>query len=147
MNFPKVMNREWAQRVWRLNRPRWDMNFPKVMTREWAQRLAPPPRVVTEDDRCRNRRQEHRLGIARMDERAMAVWRQQFLHDVLDERAFFTQKRAERRAEQAAYRGDRRTRKQAVLFNMELEGALTWSSDDEQWADDFITMTESKTSA
>ncbi|KAE8768369.1 Ethylene-responsive transcription factor CRF1 [Hordeum vulgare] len=57
--------------AWRLNRPRRDMDFPEVVTREWAQRLAPPPRVVTEEDRRQNRRLERHLGIADMDEYAM----------------------------------------------------------------------------
>ncbi|KAE8767897.1 Ethylene-responsive transcription factor CRF1 [Hordeum vulgare] len=116
------------------------------MTREWAQRLTPPPRVVTEKDLCRNRRRERRLGIAEMDEHAMAEWRQQFPQDVLDERAFFVQRMAERRAKQAAYREDMRRRKQAALFNMELKEALTWSSDDERWVGTFVTTTELDTS-
>ncbi|KAE8810297.1 Ethylene-responsive transcription factor CRF1 [Hordeum vulgare] len=77
------------------------------MTREWTKRLAPSPWLVTEEDHRRNRRWERRLGITEMDEDAMAVWRQQFPRDVLDERAFFTQRRAER----AVYREDRRMRK------------------------------------
>ncbi|KAE8778126.1 Ethylene-responsive transcription factor CRF1 [Hordeum vulgare] len=78
------------------------MNFPEVMTREWAQQLVPPPRVVTEEDRLHNQ-------IAEMDEHAMAAWRQQFSQDVLDERAFFAQRKADMRAERAAYRKDKRT--------------------------------------
>lgn len=77
-----------------------------------------------------------------MDEHAMAEWRRQFPLDVLDERQFFTQRRAERaerRAEQVAYREDRRTRKQVALFQMELKESSTWYSDDERWADAFIT--------
>ncbi|KAE8793775.1 e3 ubiquitin-protein ligase chfr [Hordeum vulgare] len=85
-----------------------------------------------------------------MNEHAMAEWRRQFQQDVLDEHQFFTQRRAERaerRVEQAAYREDRRTRKQATLFQMELNEASTWSSDDERWVDAFITMKESDTGA
>ncbi|KAE8767895.1 Ethylene-responsive transcription factor CRF1 [Hordeum vulgare] len=116
------------------------------MIRESAQRLAPSPRVVTENGLCRNRRRECRLGITEMDEHAIAEWRQQFSQDVLHERAFFAQRMEERRAKQAAYREDRRTRKQATLFNMELKEALTWSSDDERWVDTFVTTTELDTS-
>ncbi|KAE8808349.1 Ethylene-responsive transcription factor CRF1 [Hordeum vulgare] len=96
--------------AWRLNRPRREMNFPEVMLLEWAQNLTPRLRVVTGEDRRWNRRCERRLSIAKMDEHAMAEWRRQFPHDVLDEREFFAQmraKRAKRRAEQAAYREDR----------------------------------------
>uniref|UniRef100_A0A8I6YUS2 Uncharacterized protein n=1 Tax=Hordeum vulgare subsp. vulgare TaxID=112509 RepID=A0A8I6YUS2_HORVV len=105
-----------------------EMKFPEVMTREWTWQLAPPSRVVTEEDRCRNRRLERRLDITELDKHAMAKWHQQFLQDVLDERAFFVQ----RRVEQAAYREDRCTRKQAAFFSMELKEAATWSSDDER---------------
>ncbi|KAE8767648.1 Ethylene-responsive transcription factor CRF1 [Hordeum vulgare] len=113
--------------AWRLNRPRREMNFPEVMTMELAQKLAPHPRVITDEDRRRNRRRERQ-----MDEHAMEAWRRQFLQDVLDERQFFTQRRAEKRAEQAAYRAVRRTQKQAGLFQMELEEASTWSSENER---------------
>ncbi|KAE8794460.1 Ethylene-responsive transcription factor CRF1 [Hordeum vulgare] len=75
--------------MWCLNRPRRDVIFPKVMTRELAQQLAPPPRIVTEEDRRQNRRWERHVGIAEMDEHVMIEWRQQFPQDVLDERAFF----------------------------------------------------------
>ncbi|KAE8799788.1 Ethylene-responsive transcription factor CRF1 [Hordeum vulgare] len=123
------------------------MHFPEVMTREWAQRLVSPSRVVTKGDRPQNRRWERHLGIAEMGEHAMATWRQQFLQDVLDERPFFVQRKAKRMAERSAYREDMRTWKQAALFNTELKEAPTWSSDDERWADTFIMMEESKTSA
>ncbi|KAE8776546.1 T-complex protein 1 subunit eta [Hordeum vulgare] len=105
--------------AWRLNMHRREMNFPEVMTLQWTQNLAPRSRVVTEEDRRRNRRQKRRLSIPEMDEHAMVKWHPQFLPQVLDKRKFFAQKRAERtekRAKQAAYREDRHTRKQAVLF-------------------------------
>ncbi|KAE8777703.1 Ethylene-responsive transcription factor CRF1 [Hordeum vulgare] len=66
----------YAAAAWCLNRPHRDMNFPEVMTRELPQRLAPPLQVVTEEDRRKNLRREHHLGIAEMDEHAMAEWRQ-----------------------------------------------------------------------
>ncbi|KAE8816861.1 Ethylene-responsive transcription factor CRF1 [Hordeum vulgare] len=85
--------------TWLLGRPHRDMNFPEAMTREWAQQLAPPPRVVTEEDRRPNWRRERRLDIAEMDEHALAAWRQQFPQDILDENAFFAQRRDRRRTE------------------------------------------------
>ena len=69
-------------------------------------------RLITDEDRRGNRRREHRLGIAEMDEEAMALWRQQFPQDIINEREFYAQRRAERekrRAERAAYREDKRT--------------------------------------
>ncbi|KAI4980804.1 hypothetical protein ZWY2020_021289 [Hordeum vulgare] len=112
--------------------------------------VAPRPRVVTEEDRCRNRRREPCLIIAEMDEHAMAEWRRQFPQDILDERQIFAQRRVERverRAEQATYHEDRRTQKQAALFQMELKEASTWSCDDECWVDAFITTEGSDTDA
>ncbi|KAE8794069.1 hypothetical protein D1007_31229 [Hordeum vulgare] len=54
------------------------------------------------------------------------------------------QRRAERRAEQDAYREDIRTRKEVALFNIELKEASTWDDYDERWTDAFITMSESE---
>ena len=65
-------------------------------TRERAQELAPLPRLSTDEDRHDNRRQEHRLGITEMDEEAMALWRQHFPQDIINEREFYAQRRVER---------------------------------------------------
>ncbi|KAE8776734.1 Farnesyl pyrophosphate synthetase [Hordeum vulgare] len=66
------------------------MNFPEVATPERAQELAPPPWLVTDEDRRENRRQERRLAIAEMDEETMAVWCQHFSEDVVNERESYT---------------------------------------------------------
>ena len=97
--------------VWRLRWPHRTLNFPNVPTRERAQELAHLPRLSTDEDRRDNQRREHRLGIAEMDEEAMALWRQHFLQDIIKEHEFYVQRRAERdkrRAERAAYREDKR---------------------------------------
>ncbi len=102
------------------------MNFPNVPTRERAQELAPLPRLSTDEDRRDNRRRGHRLGIAEMDGEAMALWHQHFLQDIINEREFYTQRRAERdkrRAERAAYHEDKRRRKADAQFNMRLGAA------------------------
>ena len=72
------------------------MNFPNVPMRERAQELAPLPRLITDEDRRDNQRREHRLGIAEMDEEAIALWRQHFSQDIINEREFYAQRRAER---------------------------------------------------
>ena len=62
--------------------------------------------ACTDEDRRDNRRREHRLGIAEMDEEAMALWCQHFPWDIINDREFYAQRRAERekrRAEQAAH--------------------------------------------
>ena len=112
------------------------MNFPNVPTRERAQELAPLPRLSTDEDLHDIRRWEHRLGIAEMDEEAMALWRQHFPQDIIKEREFYTQRRAERdkrRAERAAYREDKRRQKADAQFNMRLGAASPWESDDDRY--------------
>ena len=64
--------------VWCLRWPHRTLNFLNVPMREWAQELTPLPRLITDEDRRDNRRREHHLGIAKMDEEAIALWRQHF---------------------------------------------------------------------
>ena len=66
------------------------MDFHNMPTRERAQELTPLPRLIIDEDHRDNRRQEHRLGIAEMDEEAMALWRQRFPQDIINEREFYT---------------------------------------------------------
>ena len=66
----------------------------------------------------------------------MALWRQRFPQDIINEREFYAQRRAERdkrRAEQAAYREDKHRRKADAQFNMRLGAASPWESDDDQY--------------
>ncbi|KAE8820545.1 Ethylene-responsive transcription factor CRF1 [Hordeum vulgare] len=83
--------------AWRLRRPHRKVNFLEVATRERAQELAPPPRVITNEDRRENMRRERGPSIAEMNEGAMVVWRQHFSEDVVNEREFYAQS-AERTA-------------------------------------------------
>ncbi|XP_020201091.1 uncharacterized protein [Aegilops tauschii subsp. strangulata] len=97
--------------AWHLRRSGWDMNFPEVPTLEMAEELAPPPRLITNEDRRETRRRQRHLSLAEMDEEAMEQWRKRFLQDVINEQQFFAQRRTEReekRAERAAYREDKR---------------------------------------
>ncbi|KAE8802918.1 Ethylene-responsive transcription factor CRF1 [Hordeum vulgare] len=107
--------RAYVAAAWRLNRPRRGMNFPKVMMMEWAQNFAPRPRVVTEKDGRRNRRQQRRLSIAEMDEHAMAEWRRQFPQDVIDERANSSRK--------GGRRGRRRGRSKPPIVKIGVRGS------------------------
>ncbi|XP_040252052.1 uncharacterized protein [Aegilops tauschii subsp. strangulata] len=79
--------------AWRLRRSRWDMNFTDVATPERAHELAPFPRLITDEDRRKNRRRERRLSLAEMDEEAMALWRQRFPQDIINEEQFFAERR------------------------------------------------------
>ena len=112
------------------------MNFPNLSTQEWAQELTPLPRLSTNEDRRDNRKREHRLGIAEMDEEAMALWCQHFPQDIINEREFYAQRRAERdkrRAERAAYCEDKRRRKAVAQFNMRLGAASPWEYGDNRY--------------
>ena len=56
--------------------------------------------------------------------------------NVINEREFYAQRRAERdkrRAERAAYREDKRRRKADAQFNMSLGAASPWESDDDRY--------------
>ncbi|XP_048554412.1 ethylene-responsive transcription factor ERF010-like [Triticum urartu] len=122
--------------AWRLRWPHRTLNFPNVPTRERAQELAPLPRLITDEDRRDNRRREHYLGIAEMDEEAMALWHQRFPQDIINEREFYEQRRAERdkrRAKRAAYREDKHRQRADTQFNMKLGAASPWESDDDRY--------------
>ena len=67
--------------AWPLPRSRQDMNFADVATRERAQELAPFPWLLTDEDRRKHQRREHRLRLAEMDEQAMALWSHRFPED------------------------------------------------------------------
>ena len=121
------------------------MNFLNMPTREQAQGLAPLPRFITDEDHRDNRRREHHLGIAEMDEEAMALWRQHFPQDIINEREFYVQRWAERdkrRAERAAYREDKHRPKADSLLNMRLGAASPWESDDDRYLHAYSQMSE-----
>ncbi|XP_020194195.1 uncharacterized protein [Aegilops tauschii subsp. strangulata] len=127
--------------AWRLRRSRWDMNFTDVATPERPQELAPFPRLITNEDRRKNRRRERRLSLAEMDEEAMALWRQRFPQDIINEEQFFAERRAERK-ERTAYREDKRTRKAVAKYNMPLGDASSWDSRDDRFLDAYAQTSE-----
>ena len=130
--------------AWRLLRPRRDMNFPNLSSQR-AQDLAPLPRLFTDEDRRVHRRRHRRLAIAEMDVEAMVVWRERFPQDIIDERQFYKQLRSERdarRREGAAYREDKRSRKQAAQLKLKLRETSGWDFEDERYADAYIQMLE-----
>nr|XP_051221120.1 uncharacterized protein LOC127339291 [Lolium perenne] len=60
--------------------------------------------LVTAEQRRYRQQIQRRLAIAHADERAMEAWAAAFPRDILDERAFYEQKKADRRAEKEAIR-------------------------------------------
>jgi hypothetical protein len=78
-------------KAWRLRRPWRDMNFLDVESLvAWRLRrpefLAPPPRLLTDDDRARHRQEQRRLAIV---ERNECQWHEEHPGDVQDEEAFY----------------------------------------------------------
>jgi hypothetical protein len=55
--------------------------------------------IVTTEQHRRRKQRQRRISIAQADERAMKAWVAAFPQDVIDERAFYAQKKAERRVE------------------------------------------------
>ena len=75
----------------------------------------------------------------------MVVWRGGFSHDIVDERQFYKQLRSERdarRRERAAYREDKRSRKQAAQLKLELRETARWDFEDEAYADAYVQTSE-----
>ena len=75
----------------------------------------------------------------------MALWRQHFPQDIINEREFYVQRWAERdkrRAERAAYREDKCMRKAGAQFNMRLGAALPRESDDDRYLIAYIETSE-----
>ena len=130
--------------AWRLQRPSREMNFPDVSNQR-AHDLAPFPRLFTDEDRRVHRRRQRRLAIAEMDVEAMVVWRELFPQEIVNERQFYKQKRLKRdarRTERAAYREDKRSRKQAAQLKLKLRETSGWDFEDEQHADAYIQTSE-----
>ncbi|KAE8803181.1 Glutamyl-tRNA(Gln) amidotransferase subunit A [Hordeum vulgare] len=80
------------------------MNFHDVFTRELAQDIAPPPRLIKDQDRDKHRRWQRRLLITEEDERSMAEWRRRHPEDVTAENAFWAERMARRREERDDWR-------------------------------------------
>ncbi|KAM3370323.1 hypothetical protein ACQJBY_017928 [Aegilops geniculata] len=130
--------------AWRLLRPRRDMNFPNVSSQP-AQDLAPLQRLFTDEDRRVHRRRQRRLAIAEKDVEALVVWRAGYPQDIVDERQFYQQLRSERdarRRERAAYREDKRSRKQTAQLKLKLRETSGWDFQDEQLADAYLQTSE-----
>jgi hypothetical protein len=123
--------------AWRFQRPRRDMNFDDVYSLEQAEWVAGPPRLVSEEDRRRNRQVQRRIAIAERDEELMRRWRAQFPQDVDDTEAFFANLRDQRRAA----RRRRRAAAEAELENT--PDAEDWEENDPRW-DDYWTETTSE---
>ncbi|XP_051189863.1 uncharacterized protein [Lolium perenne] len=82
--------------VWRFRRPRRDLTFSDVESLEEAEFLAPPQRLLDDEDRHHHQAQR-RLAIAERDKELMHRWKAQYPSDVANEAAFFNDPRVQRR--------------------------------------------------
>ncbi|KAM0823783.1 hypothetical protein ACQ4PT_070637 [Festuca glaucescens] len=119
--------------AWRLRRPRQQLNFKDCASLEEAEFLAGFDNLVTTEQRRRRQQLQRRLAIAQADERAMEARAAAFPQDVLDERAFYAQKKAERRAAKEAIRARKR------FIEAQEVGPTTIDENDERWADLVLT--------
>jgi hypothetical protein len=84
--------------AWRFARPRHHMNFTEVRSLAEAECLPTQLHFMAAADARRHRQGQRRIAIAEVDERFMAQWRRDHPEDVQAMRAFWEQKKAERRA-------------------------------------------------
>ncbi|KAE8781424.1 Protein TRANSPARENT TESTA 12 [Hordeum vulgare] len=118
------------------------MNFHDVYTRKQAQAVAPPPRLVTNQDHV-DRRRQRRLLIAEEDERSMAEWRRRHPEDVAAENAFWAERTTRRRAE----RDDTRRCKALAISQCEVVnagGTSFFGSDHERWDDIWLDTSDTE---
>ncbi|XP_051185480.1 uncharacterized protein [Lolium perenne] len=90
--------RAYGAAAWRLGRHHQQLNYKDCTSLEEAEFLAGFDNLVTAEQRLRRQQLQRRLAIAETDERTMEAWAATFPQDVLDEHAFYAQKKAERRA-------------------------------------------------
>ncbi|XP_044417429.1 ethylene-responsive transcription factor RAP2-3-like [Triticum aestivum] len=127
--------------AWRLERPPAQMNFRDVFTREQAQSVAPPPRLIRDQDRAEHRRWQRSLLVVEEDERAMAEWRRRHPEDVVAEHAFWAERTAKRRAE----RLERRRPKALAISQcdiVEAGGVSFFGDNDPRWDDMWIDTSD-----
>ncbi|XP_037444300.1 ethylene-responsive transcription factor RAP2-3-like [Triticum dicoccoides] len=130
--------------AWRLERPPSQMNFRDVHTREQAQRVAPPPRLITDQDHADHVRLQRCLLFIEEDERAMVEWRQRHPEDVAAENAFWAERTARRRAERANMR-----RRKALAISqcdiVEASRTSIFSPNDDRWDDMWLDTSDNTT--
>ncbi|XBH76882.1 hypothetical protein VPH35_103455 [Triticum aestivum] len=117
------------------------MNFQDVYTLQQALDVAPPPRLITTQDRAEHAERQRRLLLAEEDEWAMAEWRRRHAKDVSDEQAYWVEQTAKSRAE----RLDRRRRKALALLQCEIvenDGQLIFSANDPCWDDMWLDTSD-----
>ena len=122
--------------AWRLGRSRRQMNFTDVTTAQQDRAVdrAPPPRLVTADERTAHRELQTRLLIAERDAQMMAEYRRTHLQEAAAEAellaTYAAERAAERRFERRELRAERRRRKAEAERQMD---NTTWDEEDPRW--------------
>uniref|UniRef100_A0ACD5VTF8 Uncharacterized protein n=1 Tax=Avena sativa TaxID=4498 RepID=A0ACD5VTF8_AVESA len=128
--------RAWDAAAWRLGRSRAILNFHDCETLEEAEFVVgvSTANLVSVEQRRRARQLRRHIDIAEADERAMEAWRRAFPRDVLDEEAFFTQRRADRATKKAA---KMEVRWKKAFIEVQYTGPQMIDAD--RWLDQFLT--------
>ncbi|XBH54485.1 hypothetical protein VPH35_076789 [Triticum aestivum] len=117
------------------------MNFQDVYTLQQALDVAPPPRLITAQDRAEHAERQRRLLITEEDEQAMTEWRRRHPKDVADEQAYWAEQTAKRRAKPL----DRRRQKAVALSQCETVengGQSIFSANDSRWDDMWLDTSD-----
>jgi hypothetical protein len=94
-----------------------------------AEFLAPPPHLVTDEDRHRHRHSQRRILITERNERLMQQWWESFPSDGWEEEEFYATKKKERRV-------DRRHRQEFAEAELENPNSPeNFDSDGPMWND------------
>lgn len=131
----------WAYDVaaWRFGRPRHSMNFTQVRSLAEAESRATAPRFVSQEEAQRYRMTQRRIAIAEEDEQFMSRYKRDHPEDVAYERAFWNQKKVERRARRAA----KRQRRAAIEAEYAKGANSTLDENSDRWGD-LISTTASE---
>ena len=126
--------------AWRFGRPRHNMNFTEVRSLAEAESRATEPHFVLQEDARRHRMMQRRIAIAEADERFMSQYKRDHPEDVEFERAFWNQKKAERRAARAA----KRQRRAAILAEYAKGSTSSLDENSDRWWEDLLSSTASE---
>ncbi|KAM0876539.1 hypothetical protein ACQ4PT_036102 [Festuca glaucescens] len=129
--------------AWRLGHRRSQVNFQDVWTREQAEDLAPPPRLVTTEDKRRHKALQRQLYHAVEDERLMEEWKRRFPEDIQAMRAFYVERKGVRKASHVARRIDKAECRAFILAQE--AGPQTINDNDDMWMDLFSSTPVSDT--
>ena len=95
---------------------------------------------MLQEDARRHRMMQRRIAIAEEDERFMSQYKRDHPEDVEFERAFWNQKKVERRAARAA----KRQRRAAILAEYAKGSTSSLDENSDRWWEDLLSSTASE---